>query len=234
VGETQKRVVGDGDPGIRAVEREGLAKLAGGGPGGIGDGAGKGMAAGVGGRGAGAFVEAVRGDEAGGSGVADGHVDARARGEVSGGVARPRRQAVRTVGDRRRVPVNRIGRYRIFSAQRCAVEEELNTRDADVVAGGGAHRDRAGDGGGGGGRRERDRGRRAVHVGHRDRNARGDRAVAGRVAGAGFQGVRAVDDRGRVPRKAVRAQRVLAAEGNVVQQELDARHANIVGRIRAN
>src|SRR5205085_321759 len=88
-GQVQRGGVGDGDPAVGAVERQGVAVLAGRRPGGVGDGAGVAVAGGVGHRRAAALVEAVGRHQAGvagrggGAGLVGGGADVA--GRVLGG-----------------------------------------------------------------------------------------------------------------------------------------------------
>src|SRR5207302_515198 len=117
-------------------------------------------------------------------------------------------QGVGSVRGRGRVPGHSIRRARVFGAEGCAVEEELDAGDADVVRGGGRHRHRARDRRPVGGRRDTDGRRRGVGVRDRDGDRGGGGRVAGRVAGAGGQGVRSIVGGRRIPTHDVRRARV--------------------------
>src|SRR3989442_15385586 len=77
--------------------------------------------------------------------VVDFDGNARRRADVAGRIARDRRQWVRAVGCRGRIPGPRIGAGRVFDSEIDAVQFELHTDNADVVRGAGRHGDRAGD-----------------------------------------------------------------------------------------
>src|SRR6185436_8574132 len=98
------------------------------------------------------------------------HRDRHGRGgrRIAGGVAGAGCEAVATVAGRRRGPAPGVRRSRVGGLHH-AVEEELDLGDADVVAGGGGHRDGAADGRASGRRGDR-RGRRGGVVVHRDRH----------------------------------------------------------------
>src|SRR5205085_952336 len=128
-----------------------------------------------------------------------------------------------------RVPGHRVRRRRVFRAQGRAVELELDTGHARVVArargDGDAARDRRSGRGGG------DAHRRRRGVAGRDGGRGGHAGVARGVARDGPQAVEAGGRGGGVPRGRIRRRRVLRPQVGAVELELHADDAHVVRSI---
>ncbi len=88
----------------------------------------------------------------GGAGIAHGDRDGGGGFRIARGIAGDRREGVGAIGHGGGIPAGAVGIGRIFSTEVGALEPELDAGHADIIAGAGADRHRAGDGARAGGR----------------------------------------------------------------------------------
>ena len=86
------------------------------------------------------------------AGIAHGDGDGRGGFRIAGRITGDRREGVGAIRHGGSIPTGAVGIGRVFHAEVGALEPELHARDADIIAGAGTDRDRAGDGTRAGGR----------------------------------------------------------------------------------
>src|SRR6266446_1569928 len=167
--------------------------------------------------------------------ITDGDGDGGGGGGVTGGIASDGGERVRTVGSGGGIPTRRIRRGRTLGTEIDAVEVELNADNTDIVGGGRGSRDRSRSGCASRRAGDRDSGWCRIRwrsIIHGDGDGGGGGAVAGGIASDGGERVRTAGSSGGIPIRRIRRGRILGAQIDAVEFELNAADSDIVRSCR--